>query len=196
MKFNKSSTFKIKLVCVLLIRCRQKFDSNPYHSKQSGFTIIELMIVVAMAGILLAVAVPSFQTTLKDSRIRTSATDVYLSLVMARSEAIKRNANITVDAGSTDWSNGWDIKTGATILKTEEAIPGNISIECNTDADTAAETCPTTVTFERTGRVTSLVEFRLFDSNENKVSTRCVSISLSGRPRIERDTNNNYVDGC
>jgi len=165
------------------------------------------MMVVVIAAVLLGVGLPSLQNTLKTGRVRTSATDMHLALLMARSEAIKRNSDVILDAGGTDWSGGWNV-TGLvdtdndpatdpvrTILTTQEALP-NITVECNLDSDTAADTCPSTVTFKRTGRPTSLIEFRLYVSDDVKVKTRCVSVSLSGRPRIEVDSDFNSADGC
>ena len=88
----------------------------------SGFTVIELMVTLGIAGILLAVAVPSFTRMAVDSRLTTQTNDVVAALNLARSEAIKRNASVSfcrVDtettvtcAGTTStWSN-WIVTTG------------------------------------------------------------------------------------
>ena len=56
-----------------------------------GFTMLELMIAIAIAGVLLALALNSFNTMLASSQSRTSAESLLSGLRMARSEAIKRN---------------------------------------------------------------------------------------------------------
>lgn len=61
----------------------------------NGFTLIELMVAVAIAAILLAVAVPSFNAMLAGNRLATQTNDVIGAVLFARSEAIRRNRTIT-----------------------------------------------------------------------------------------------------
>jgi len=79
---------------------------------QKGFTLIELIVAMAVAGVLLGVAVPSFVQVLKDGRLSSDATCLNLSLFAARSEAVKRSGDVTVcpygsaaQCGS-DWTKG------------------------------------------------------------------------------------------
>lgn len=64
--------------------------------KQSGFTLIELMITLAIAVILLMIGVPSFQETIRQNRLTAYANEFVGALNLARSEAIKRSVRITV----------------------------------------------------------------------------------------------------
>jgi type IV fimbrial biogenesis protein FimT len=77
----------------------------------SGFTLIELMITVSIAGILLAIAVPSFTSTIKSNRLTANANQLVTALNLARSEAIKRGKQVTVRSTSisTSWEGGWDV---------------------------------------------------------------------------------------
>ncbi len=82
-----------------------------------GFTLVELMVALAIAGILLGIGVPSFNQALMESRISSQYNAMVGSLFLARSEAIKGPGDVTVcprkDKGSsecggkTDWDNGW-----------------------------------------------------------------------------------------
>jgi type IV fimbrial biogenesis protein FimT len=63
---------------------------------QPGFTLLELMLVVAIAGILLAVAVPAMGNFIRNSRITSAANDVMAGLHFTRSEAIKRRLPVTL----------------------------------------------------------------------------------------------------
>ncbi|MEM7251174.1 MAG: GspH/FimT family pseudopilin [Pseudomonadota bacterium] len=93
---------------------------------QSGFTIPELMATLAVAGILAALAAPSFTDFIANERLRSAANDMVAMMFTARTEAIKRNRRVTVCKLSTtganectaancacdatagnDWSNGW-----------------------------------------------------------------------------------------
>lgn len=66
-----------------------------------GFTLIELMVTIAVAAILLAVAVPSFRHLIISNRLTTAANDVVTALTVARSEAIKRNADVGFNNDTT-----------------------------------------------------------------------------------------------
>lgn len=61
----------------------------------NGFSLIELMVAVAIAAILLGIAVPSFNNMLADNRLATQTNDVIGAVLFARSEAIRRNQTIT-----------------------------------------------------------------------------------------------------
>lgn len=61
----------------------------------NGFTLIELMVAVAIAAILIAVAVPSFNAMIAGNRLATQTNDVIGAIMFARSESIRRNRTIT-----------------------------------------------------------------------------------------------------
>lgn len=69
--------------------------------RRRGFTIVELLVTVSIAAILLAVAVPSFQTMIVESRLTTQVNDMVGALNIARSEAIKRNASVSLCRASS-----------------------------------------------------------------------------------------------
>ena len=65
-----------------------------------GFTLIELMVTLAVTAIVLGVAVPSFNTMIINSRSATLGEDFATALNFARSEAVKRKARVTLCASS------------------------------------------------------------------------------------------------
>lgn len=83
----------------------------------SGFSLIELMVVVAILAILSALAAPSFTPLMERWRVRDSAENLQSTLYYARSEAIKRSGNVIItksadtgsctSSGSTQWNCGW-----------------------------------------------------------------------------------------
>jgi len=80
--------------------------------KQSGFTLIEMMVVLAIAVILTTTAVPSFQTFIQNNRMTTASHQFIASLNLARSEAVKHGKQVTIckssDSANCTASNGWE----------------------------------------------------------------------------------------
>lgn len=77
---------------------------HPTHRSapaQRGFTIIELMVTLVVAAILLAIAIPSFTYLTVSNKLSTSANSLVNNLMIARAEAVKRNADMNVCADST-----------------------------------------------------------------------------------------------
>lgn len=78
-----------------------------------GFTLVELMITVAVLAILAAIGFPSFQSVLRSNRVATGTNELIASLALARSEAIRNtvSSGICPSANGTscndDWSDGW-----------------------------------------------------------------------------------------
>lgn len=97
------------------------------HVRQGGFTLVELLTVVAITAILLAIGVPSFKNFMVRRQINGQAAELSRAFNLARSEAIKRNKPVTVcrsdnpeaavptcgtDGG--DWTSGWIVYAGDT----------------------------------------------------------------------------------
>jgi type IV fimbrial biogenesis protein FimT len=65
-------------------------------TRAPGFTLVELMITIAVASIMLGIAVPSFRTMMISNRLTTQANDIVSAINLARSEAIKRNRSVSL----------------------------------------------------------------------------------------------------
>ena len=67
-------------------------------ASQGGLTLIELIVALAVFGLLIGVGLPSFNSAISNSRITTQTNNAISSLFIARSEAVKSSANVTVCA--------------------------------------------------------------------------------------------------
>lgn len=95
--------------------------------KNSGFTLVELMVTLAVAAILATVALPGFTSLIQTNRVTTQTNELVASLNLARSEAIRRGLPVTVTAIDNNFANGWNIhfegENGAnTVLRTHPAM--------------------------------------------------------------------------
>lgn len=101
---------------------------------QHGFTLVELMITLAVFAVLLAIMVPSYSDMTLGSKLRSQANDLVAGAVLARSEAIKRNQQVSLCASSNGtsctgtWSQGWIVINGATVIMNHGAAPNGFLI--------------------------------------------------------------------
>src|SRR5918993_3145248 len=89
---------------------------------QRGFTLIEAMVVISIMAILAGTSVSSFVWLNQSTQIRGATFDLIADLDFARSEAVKRNADIVVAPRNGDWVNGWTIAFGATVLRARDPV--------------------------------------------------------------------------
>lgn len=152
-------------------------------SRESGFTLIEMMITIAVVVVLLAIVAPSFRQLIAGQRIKTASFDLFSALNYARSEAIKRNASVSLHAGAAAdgaWTSGWrlvDPDDSTKYLRSWAAI-SSLSL-------TEKAGGITTITYGRDGRLSGAVSPRLEINAATPVSgvaARCVQVDLGGRP--------------
>lgn len=144
-----------------------------------GFTLIELMITISILVILLTVAVPSFREFVQAQRVKTASFDLFAAITYTRSEAMKRNGDVTLSAATGGWGNGWSVNAGSSVLRTQSAIDGSVAITAAT----------TSVTYGRDGRTGGSAATTLQlapNPNVAWISPRCITIDLSGRPNSKK----------
>lgn len=82
-------------------------------TSQSGFTLVELIVTLAVLSVLASLAAPSFSGALKNARLTDKYNDLVGTMQLARSEAVKGSTNVVVCARETDtecgldWGQGW-----------------------------------------------------------------------------------------
>jgi len=150
----------------------------------AGFTLLELMITLAVAAILVTVAIPGFATFIANQHVKTASQELFSDLLYARSEAIKRNDQVTVTKAGT-WADGWTITdAGGTTLRKHQALK-QIELGDGNGGTPAVGS----VTYDRTGRLVGggspTFGFCGGDSTAG-VTKRLVSIDLSGRATLNR----------
>lgn len=142
-----------------------------------GFSLIELMVVVALVAIFASLAAPSMSRFVASQRVKTTAYDLATSLLLARSEALKRNQNVTVAPtdSAAGWAGGWQVvaaKTGGTdTVATQSAATGVAVVGANGNA------APASVVYAgSSGRPGAVAQFQL----SADTTVKCVRVDLAG----------------
>lgn len=172
-----------------------------------GFTLIEMLMTIAVAAILMGIAIPSFRYITNANRIASELNGLLGDLQLARAEAIKEGRTVTVCqssdgvtcTNSTSWQSGWIVfsdptnvgvvDAGETILRKQKTFSG-------TDTFIASNGV-SAITFNREGYAIGMATgslLTLHDSSSNTAWTRCLSINFSGQMISEMaGTTNNGV---
>jgi type IV fimbrial biogenesis protein FimT len=150
-----------------------------------GFTLVEMMTVLAVVAILLTVAAPSFSDFIVTQRIRNASYELFADLSYARSEALKRNGTVDVASasGTSAWAGGWTISVTAsgttTTLRSHAAFPDSMVITGPSNA----------LSFARDGRTTlglgaAEATFVIDDTaGKTTIPSRTIQVNASGRAR-------------
>ncbi len=173
--------------------------------KQSGMTLIELIIVVAIVGIIASLSAPNFGSLMKNSQLKTTYNTFTGVISTARAEAVSRGVSITVcvskdqtscsTEASDNWSDGYiafldrdrdGIRDGSDtppeeILVYEPPASGGITIKSATDDYTNS------ITIAPRGRLTSEGTF-VFCSGTDATTAKALNLWVTGLGRLATDS--------
>lgn len=178
--------------------------------RNRGVTLVELIIVLTIAGILGALAAPGLQKLVSSNRLSSQINDMLSDISLARSEAIKRNTNIKPTSSTStgvcastngtscsaggNWANGWlvyyDDNGTISVLKVHEALTGGNTLSATrTQVSDNTTTSVDTVAYSNNGVLTSTAytyKFTLCDPKRKQ--TRVIDITVVGQTSITSGT--------
>jgi type IV fimbrial biogenesis protein FimT len=170
--------------------------------KTKGFTMLELLVTLAILAILTTMAVPSLIDTMGRMAVNSAVRSMATSLSFARTEAIKRGQNVSIcpttdgaDCAAGSWAGGWivfvDVNNDAD-GDTGSVDAGDILIRAYEPlADMVVTVTPNTdlIAYDNKGfgSNAALVTFKVCPEDGNAENARELEISLSGRARINEN---------
>ena len=183
-----------------------------HQSSVNGFTLLELMVTVAIVAILGALAAPNFQTLIQANRTRTVASEFMAMLNLARSEAARRGQPVSVCRSSdgrscsstgTGWDSGWiafvnenhasaqekDLPVrdeDEQILQVRQDLPTGVTVRPNSNFTNG-------ITFLRTGLVWSLGTGTVAICANRELKASQAVLIIATRSVLATDSDNNGV---
>jgi prepilin-type N-terminal cleavage/methylation domain-containing protein len=169
-----------------------------------GFTLVEMLVVVAISGILAAVAAPSLISVIESNRRITISNQLMEDLALARRQAIalstsvalcgshgtNPNACIAKGASSADWSNGWYTYIGKSaglspasaaaglVLRSPQALPSGWRV------DAYLSDPGTYVYVDSRSKTNKFGHFTIYRSGSTSRTAACVTVNTAGRARF------------
>ena len=133
-----------------------------------GFTLVELMVILALVAIIAAIAVPNFNNLVKNNRLEAQAEELNALLQYARSEAVIRKVTTTVTLD--DDTGEVDVAAGGSTLRSTTLSLGNITLSAS----------QTSVSYTPNGTASPADFAAVFCSDSTPASGRLLTVAASG----------------
>ncbi len=170
-----------------------------------GFTLVELLVTVAIIGISLTLGVPAFKDTIRNSVLTSVINEFVASLNFARSEAVKRGVFVTVRKTSTSssvgWEGGWQVFTDINsngelnssddqVLRVHEPLRSNLTLRGNHNFINR-------ISYKSSGESNNIGSFALCDTSVSgaptKRTSRLLTVSILGRITQATDSDSDGI---
>ena len=160
--------------------------------RSKGFTLTELLIVLALAAILATLAAPNFRDFVRSTRMTSEANSLVLGLNLARSESVKRGRRVNLSSASGDefWTTGWAMYEDTDADGTQDGGEPSIRVGEGMDPPLTLEETVNSASFisyQSSGVLSVSPATRAFDlceSDRNGETGRQITISVTGRVSI------------
>jgi type IV fimbrial biogenesis protein FimT len=157
----------------------------------AGFTLIELMVVLAIAGATLTLALPRFQQLIRRQQLITSTNALFYAVQLTRAEAVRRNRTVQLaPLDDSDWAQGWRIyvsaaagryREGDRLILEHGVLPDGVRVDSH-----SGDTSEIYIAYNGGGRSTRRRGGPLAGSwrVQSQQESRVIVINLQGRARI------------
>lgn len=162
--------------------------------RAKGFTLVELMIVIAIMAVLAAIAFPSFQGSMRSNRVATTSNELMAAFALARSEAIrsKYGAGVCASANGTScagtWNDGWLVWVDSPAGTAGALDPGEAVVRV-VKPNQRMTMSGSAVILGFDGRGRSMAGAQTFGvkPKDDAAPARCLNLSATGQVRIDQN---------
>lgn len=157
--------------------------SQAAQPAQAGFTLLELLITLVIAGILLAVATPSFRTMVANSAAENASGLIEMDLAFARNNAITRGVIVRMTPSSGGFADGWTVQAfnggvAGDVLRRRDGLDDRVTVTSADFDDT------TPIGFTATGQIETTGDLTITTSGCAGRLNRTFSLMTSGQIAI------------
>ena len=155
------------------------------YQQVRGFTLLEVMVVVAIIAVLAALAGPSFIPVIERWRVRSAAEELTATFYYARSEAIKRGGGIAIDA-TGGWGQGWKVthtQGGATTDLQVSPAPSKTAMVQNSNKD-KLYVDRWGMLSETSGGAPTAMNILLYPTGKSTTDSSAIRLCIAGGGRI------------
>lgn len=162
----------------------QQLRSTRSLYRQAGFNLLELLVVLVVAGALIGVALPGYFSFIEQAQVRTAAREIVSSFNVARIEAIRQGVTLQVcglGSGncSTDWSEGWEIRR----ISPDQKVFSRIDDLGSRVAVDYLSANP--VSFTREGQLGRQLPIQIQVSGLSQSHHRCIDLTVAGYTNVQ-----------
>lgn len=161
--------------------------------RTSGFSLLELLVTVSIVGILMSIAIPSFEGFIKSERLTSVTNSLISDMMLARSKAVELNQIVTVCASDNetgcngnDYSDGWVVMADSDgddavdqLIRVQQPISGDVEFELSNAALSS-------VTFDTRGFTSDIPAGATFTIMDDRGEDEAKYISITRTGRISR----------
>jgi type IV fimbrial biogenesis protein FimT len=191
-------------VDLLLFLVSARFYSQP-ACRCTGYSMTEVLTTLAVVGVVVSNGVPAMQNLVHEQRLTTQVNQLFTDLHLARSESIKRSAQVTLcksNDGATcstasDWRDGWivfadtngneAVDTGETIIRVGQALATGTTLRYGTSYSY--------VYYKSDGAAWPNATFTFCDPR-GAANARAIILANTGRPRISNKSSSDDALNC
>jgi type IV fimbrial biogenesis protein FimT len=184
-----------------------RFDTGV--ERQHGFTLIELMVTLTVAGILLSLGIPAFSKLIANNRIATQTNEFVGALNVTRSEAVRRSQGVSIRSkdGGIEFATGWTVfndpnltgnaPASSEVLRKSSGLAGKTTLRRVTRSGTSpsftyadASSGTSYLVFNSRGGndAGASAFFRVCDSGDSTIKGRIVQVSAIGKVSLDSST--------
>lgn len=172
---------------------------------ERGFSLIELVIALAVVGVSISIAMPMFRSVIRNTAVSNNTNDLVTSLASARSEAVRRGMQVGViaNSGSADWSTGWqviaDTNRDGVFTAADEVVSASPALanQYRVYARNAGAGGDARVVFNLNGSlVTAGFDMNVCFPTGDRTKSRRIRVRASGNVSAHRDTTGSTATAC